>query len=95
MLNLVFLLAAAANAADWPLARGDAKSTGVASESLPHDLDLKWKFTTGKDGSFELKGLPPGSYTIAAVHEKYGEQEMKITVGPKDNKQGVVFEFRP
>lgn len=58
-------------------------------------LDNPFFAVTGKDGSFELKGLPPGSYTIAAVHEKYGEQEMKITVGPKDNKQGVVFEFRP
>ena len=50
---------------------------------------------TGKDGSSELKGPPPGTYTIAAVHEKYGEQEMKITVGPKDNKQDVTFDFRP
>jgi plastocyanin len=50
---------------------------------------------TGKDGSFEFKGLPPGTYTIAAVHEKYGEQEMKITVGPKDNKQDVTFDYRP
>jgi plastocyanin len=50
---------------------------------------------TGKDGSFTLKGLPPGNYTIAAAHEKYGEQEMKITAGSKNDKTGVTFGFRP
>jgi plastocyanin len=50
---------------------------------------------TGKDGSFKLEGLPPGSYTIAAVHEKYGERDIKVTVGPKDNKQGADFDFKP
>lgn len=29
---------------------------------------------TGKDGKFSLQGLPPGTYVIAAVHEKFGEQ---------------------
>ena len=38
-------------------------------------------------GSFEIKGLPPGEYTIAAVHEKAGEQTQKITVGPSESKQ--------
>jgi len=41
---------------------------------------------TGKDGKYELKGLPPGTYTIAAVQEKYGEQDQTVTVGPKDSK---------
>ncbi|HWR14626.1 MAG TPA: carboxypeptidase regulatory-like domain-containing protein [Terriglobales bacterium] len=41
---------------------------------------------TGPDGRFEIKGLPPGEYTIAAVHEKMGEQEMKVTIGPKETK---------
>lgn len=41
---------------------------------------------TGKDGAFELKGLPPGEYTVTAWHEKYGTQDQKVTVGPKETK---------
>ena len=29
---------------------------------------------TGPDGKYEIKGLPPGTYTIAFVQEKLGEQ---------------------
>ncbi len=36
------------------------------------------------DGSYEIKDLPPGEYTLAAVHEKFGEQTMKIKVGAKE-----------
>lgn len=38
---------------------------------------------TGADGAFEIKGLPAGDYTIGAVHEKLGEQEMHLTVKPQ------------
>lgn len=41
---------------------------------------------TGKDGQFELKNLPPGTYTIEAWQEKYGKQDATITVGPKESK---------
>jgi len=41
---------------------------------------------TGPDGKFEIKGLPPGDYTIAFVQEKLGTQEQKVTVAAKDNK---------
>lgn len=41
---------------------------------------------TDKDGKFEIKGLPPGTYTVAAVQEKLGEQTQQITVGPKETK---------
>lgn len=41
---------------------------------------------TGDDGSFTIKGLPPGTYTIQVVHEKYGTSEQQVTVAPKDSK---------
>jgi hypothetical protein len=41
---------------------------------------------TGKDGSFDLSSLPPGTYTIQVWQEKYGTQEQQITVGAKDSK---------
>jgi hypothetical protein len=39
-----------------------------------------------KDGTFQIKGLPPGEYTIAALHERMGEKTQKITVGAKETK---------
>jgi len=41
---------------------------------------------TDKNGKYEIKGLPPGDYTIAFVHEKLGEQDQKVTVAAKDSK---------
>jgi uncharacterized protein (DUF2141 family) len=41
---------------------------------------------TGPDGKFEIKGLPPGDYTLAFVQEKLGEQDQKVTVAAKDSK---------
>ncbi len=37
---------------------------------------------TGDDGTFTLKGVPPGTYTVEAVHEKYGKKEGKVTLAP-------------
>jgi len=41
---------------------------------------------TGADGKYEIKGLPPGDYTLAFVHEKLGEQTQKVTLAAKDSK---------
>ena len=41
---------------------------------------------TDKDGSFDLKDLPPGTYTIKAWHEKFGTLSQKVTVGAGESK---------
>jgi len=45
------------------------------------------------NGTFTIANLPPGSYTVVAWHEKYGQQEQKITVGAKEQKQ-LAFTFK-
>jgi plastocyanin len=41
---------------------------------------------TDKSGSFELKELPPGTYTITAWQEKLGSQTQKVTVSAGEAK---------
>src|SRR2546421_3055150 len=41
---------------------------------------------SGGDGSFTLKGLPPGTYTIEAWQEKYGAQTASVTVAGSETK---------
>ncbi len=48
---------------------------------------------TGANGSFELRNLPPGTYTIEAWHEKYGTSDQTVTIGPKESK-AVTFTFK-
>jgi plastocyanin len=48
---------------------------------------------TGSDGTFTLKGLPPGDYTIGVWTATFGEQDQKVTIGPKEKKT-VDFTFK-
>lgn len=48
---------------------------------------------SASNGTFTIPNLPPGQYTIVAWHEKYGQQEQQITVGPKESK-AVSFTFK-
>ena len=57
-------------------------------------LDHPFYAVTSKDGTFELKGLPPGTYTIEAVHEQLGKQTLTVTVGAKETKSDVSFTFK-
>jgi plastocyanin len=43
-------------------------------------------------GAFELKGLPPGTYTVEAWHEKFGTRTSKVTIADKQ-AQTVSFTF--
>lgn len=37
---------------------------------------------TGEAGTFEMKNVPPGEYTLEAWHERFPAQQAKVTVAP-------------
>jgi plastocyanin len=56
---------------------------------LPHPYFA----VTANGGAFELRNLPPGTYTVEAWHEKLGTQTQSVTVAPKDAKT-IAFTFK-
>jgi hypothetical protein len=48
-------------------------------------LDHPYFAVTALDGSFEIKNLPTGTYTIGVWQEKLGTQEQTITVSPQQS----------
>jgi len=57
---------------------------------LPHPFFS----VSGTDGTFTIKGLPAGTYTIEAWHEKYGTQTATVTV-PATGSKTQDFTFAP
>lgn len=55
-------------------------------------LDHPYFAVTGLDGRFELKSLPPGTYTVEAWHERLGVATEQVTLGPNETK-AVTFSF--
>lgn len=45
-------------------------------------MDHPYFTVTKPDGSFELKNIPPGDYTLGFWQEKLGELEQKVTLAP-------------
>jgi hypothetical protein len=56
-------------------------------------VDHPYFAVTGNGGKFDLSGIPPGTYTLEAVHEKLGRQTLSVTLGEKDSKD-VTFTFK-
>jgi hypothetical protein len=48
---------------------------------------------TGRDGSFRLHNIPPGTYTLAAWQEHYGTKEQTVTVAPR-SEETVTITFK-
>jgi plastocyanin len=46
-----------------------------------------WFAISDTDGRFTITGIPPGTYTLAAIHETLGEQDIQITVPAKSAAQ--------
>lgn len=56
-------------------------------------FDNPYYDVTTKTGDFELKSVPPGTYTIEARQEYYGAQDLTVTLGPKETKK-IEFVFK-
>ena len=54
--------------------------------SFIHVLDHPFYAVTGDDGSFEIKDLPAGTYTIEVWHEKLGTQTAQVTAADGETK---------
>ena len=57
-------------------------------------LDHPFFAVSGDDGSFSIKNLPAGQYTLEAWHAKYGTQTQTITVKSADETQDLKFNFK-
>ena len=47
-------------------------------------MDHPYFAVTGEDGKFELAGLPPGTYTVEAWHERLGTTTQSVTIGASE-----------
>ncbi len=56
-------------------------------------FDSPYFSVTGDDGSFVIKGLPPGEYVLEAWHERYGVRTMSVKV-PAKGSASITFDYQ-
>ena len=56
-------------------------------------LDHPFFQVTGEDGTYSLKGLPPGDYEIAVWHETLGERSAKVHLDATQREVTADFAF--
>jgi plastocyanin len=49
-------------------------------------LDHPFYAVSAADGTFTIKNVPPGSYTVVFLHETLGEQTAQVTIAAKESK---------
>ncbi len=66
-------------------------------QSIVHVVDNPFAAITGEDGTFELRGLKDGTYTVSVWHEfkRFAPKSATATVTIKDGKadKPIVFEY--
>lgn len=58
-----------------------------------HVLDHPWFAVTGPDGRFEIAGIPPGRYRLAARHAELGEQSRSLVITENGKVENFDFQY--
>jgi len=61
--------------------------------AVAHVIANPYYAVTDENGAFEIKGLPAGTYTLTAIHEKFGTATQTITVAAGKPVPPVNFTF--
>jgi len=64
-------------------------------EAQVHVVEHPWFAVTGTDGAFRIEGVPPGTYTIEALHEVYGRLVVKDVRVEAGRATGFALTFEP
>ena len=65
---------------DGPTGKVSDTGAGPGAGSLISPHPRAETIVTGDDGTFEIKNVPAGKYTVEIWHEKYGSQTKEVTV---------------